>query len=44
VVEHFLRQDEGHWLYTKAAGLDEAIALPAVKCQLALRDVYSKVT
>jgi Uma2 family endonuclease len=44
VVEHFLRQDDGHWLYTKAAGLDEAIALPAVKCRLALRDVYSKVT
>lgn len=44
VVEHFLRQDDGHWLYTKAGGLDEAIALPAVECRLALRDVYSKAT
>jgi Uma2 family endonuclease len=44
VVEHFLRQDDGHWLYTKAGGLDEAIALPAVKCRMALRDVYNKVT
>ncbi|HEX8422364.1 MAG TPA: Uma2 family endonuclease [Pyrinomonadaceae bacterium] len=44
VVEHFLRQDDGHWLYTKAGGPDEAIALPTVKCQLALRDVYNKVT
>jgi Uma2 family endonuclease len=43
VVEHFLRQDDGHWLYTKAGGLDEAIALPVVKCRLALSDVYSKV-
>jgi Uma2 family endonuclease len=43
VVEHFLRQDDGHWLYTKAGGLDEAIALPAVKCRVSLRDVYSKV-
>ncbi len=43
VVEHFLRQDEGHWLYTKAGGLDEALALPTVKCRLALRDVYGKV-
>ena len=43
VVEHFLRQDDGHWLYTKAGGLEEAIALPTVKCELALRDVYSKV-
>lgn len=43
VVEHFLRQDDGHWLYTKAGGLDEALALPTVKCRLALSDVYSKV-
>jgi len=44
VVEHFLRQDDGHWLYTKAGGLDESLALPTVNCRLALRDVYSKVT
>jgi Uma2 family endonuclease len=44
VVEHFLRQDAGHWLYTKAGGLEETLALPTVKCQLALSDVYSKVT
>ncbi|HEX8131336.1 MAG TPA: Uma2 family endonuclease [Pyrinomonadaceae bacterium] len=43
VVEHFLRQDDGRWLYTKAAGLEEAIALPAVQCELALSDVYRKV-
>jgi Uma2 family endonuclease len=43
VVEHFLRQDDGHWLYTKAGGLDEALALPTVKCRLALGDVYDKV-
>jgi Uma2 family endonuclease len=43
VIEHFLRQDNGRWLYTKAGGLDEAIALPAVNCRLALSDVYSKV-
>jgi Uma2 family endonuclease len=43
VVEHFLRQDDDHWLYTKAGGLDGTIALPTVNCQLALSDVYSKV-
>jgi Uma2 family endonuclease len=43
VIEHFLRQDDGHWLYTKAGGLDESLALPTVKCQLALSDVYLKV-
>ena len=44
VVEHFLRQDDEHWLYTKAGGLDESLTLPTVKCQLALSDIYSKVS
>jgi len=44
VVEHFLRQDDGHWLYTKAAGADESLALPTVECRIALSDVYNKVT
>lgn len=44
ILEHYLRQEDGHWLYTKASGLDEAIALPTMKCQLALRDIYNKAT
>src|SRR5215210_3868181 len=31
VVEHFLRQEDG-WFYTKASGLDAALALPALNC------------
>ncbi|MDT5261596.1 MAG: hypothetical protein QOC61_600 [Acidobacteriota bacterium] len=42
VVEHFLRQEDG-WLYTKASGLDAAIALPALNCRVALSDIYNKV-
>ncbi len=44
VVEHYLRQEEGHWLYTKVSTLDDAIALPTMKCQLALRAIYRKAT
>jgi Uma2 family endonuclease len=44
VVEHFLRQEDSRWLYTKASGLDEVITLPSVNCRLALSDVYNKVT
>jgi Uma2 family endonuclease len=44
VVEHYLRQEDGRWLYTKASGLDEVITLPSVNCRLALSDVYNKVT
>jgi Uma2 family endonuclease len=43
VVEHYLRQENGHWLYTKVTGLEEAILLPTLKCQLPLRDIYSKM-
>jgi Uma2 family endonuclease len=42
IVEHFLRQEHDHWLYTKTSGLEEVIDLPNVKCQLALRDIYAK--
>src|SRR5215213_9617067 len=44
VVEHYLRQADGHWLYTKVSGLDDAITLPNMKCQLLLKDIYNKAT
>ena len=44
IVEHYLRQEQNHWLYTQALGLEETIALPTLKCQLALSDIYNKVT
>jgi Uma2 family endonuclease len=43
VVEHYLRQEAG-WFYTKAAGLDAGLTLPALNCRLALSDLYNKVT
>ncbi|HWT03367.1 MAG TPA: Uma2 family endonuclease [Pyrinomonadaceae bacterium] len=44
LVEHFLRQENGHWLYTKVSGLDQSIILPRLQCQLALSEIYNKVT
>jgi Uma2 family endonuclease len=44
LIEHYLRQENGHWLYTKVNGLDGAIILPTLKCQLALSDIYNKAT
>ena len=43
LVEHYLRQETG-WFYTKAAGLEAALALPALNCRIALSDLYNKVT
>jgi Uma2 family endonuclease len=44
VVEHYLRQGDDRWLYTRVGGLGEAIILPTLKCRLALGDIYGKVT
>jgi Uma2 family endonuclease len=43
VVEHFLRQEDGHWLYTKIGWHDEPIELPSVNCRLSVRDIYDNV-
>ncbi len=43
VVEHYLRRDDGHWLYTKIGWHDESIELPSISCRLAVRDVYNNV-
>src|SRR5205085_9842565 len=43
VVEHYLRQGDSHWLYTKVSGLDSSVALPTLRCQLTLSDIYNKV-
>ena len=43
VIERFVKQADGNWLYTKVAGLDQSIELVTLDCRLALRDVYAKV-
>jgi Uma2 family endonuclease len=43
VVEHFLRQESGHWLYTKVSGPEAAIVLPTIECRLLLQDIYNKI-
>lgn len=42
IVEHYVRQNNATWLYTKAVGLEETLALPSITCEVALRDVYNK--
>lgn len=44
LVEHYVRQDNDSWLYTKAIGLEETINLPSIECKVALRDIYDKAT
>ncbi len=42
-IEHFIRQENGLWLFEEARDLGGSIALPSVHCMLTLSDVYDGV-
>jgi hypothetical protein len=43
LIEHYVRQPDGKWLYDSAHGLEAALELRSVGCVLALADVYADV-
>lgn len=43
-VEQFVRQSGSQWLYSEAYRAEDVVMLSSINCQLALRDVYAKVT
>jgi Uma2 family endonuclease len=42
-VETFARQEDGHWLLSEAARLEETLPLASVGCELRLAEVYDRV-
>lgn len=42
-VEHYVRKTEREWSLVEYIGLDEVIPLPALGCQLPLRDIYRRI-
>lgn len=42
-VEHFVRREDGQWLFSDHTGLDAVVELPALGCRLELARVYDKV-
>ena len=42
-VDHFSRAAHGKWELSDAAGLEAALDLPTIQCQLKLSDIYAKV-
>ena len=42
-IDHFVRQDDGHWLLDEASGLEASLELPTIDCRLQMADVYAKV-
>lgn len=43
LVEQFVRQDDGSWIYTSVAGRENSLTLSTVNCQLRLDAIYKRV-
>ncbi|MDQ3684127.1 MAG: Uma2 family endonuclease [Acidobacteriota bacterium] len=43
-VEQFVRQSAAQWLYSEARRPEDVIELGSIECELALKDVYAKVS
>ena len=44
LVEGYAKQGGNTWLYTKVTGPEGSLTLPSIEYELALRDVYEKIT
>ena len=42
-IEHFVRQPDDRWLFSASDGLDDAVEIASIACELPLADVYDKV-
>lgn len=43
LVEHYVRQPDGKWLWTKHRELNDVVELPSIGCRLALSEIYEQV-
>lgn len=43
LVEHYVRQPDGQWLFSEVAQLETSIDLPSIDCNLPLGEIYDKV-
>lgn len=43
LIEHFVRQEDSSWNYTKIHEVGSQIELPTIRCELRLNDVYFNV-
>jgi len=43
-IEHYRRQEGGQWVLTETNNLQDRIKLTSINCELALHDIYKKVS
>jgi len=44
LIEHFLRQAGGQWLYSSAGEQEDSLYLASIECRLQLSEVYDRIT
>lgn len=42
VVQHYVKQPDGSWIYKKIQGLEQSVELATINCRLKLKDIYAK--
>jgi Uma2 family endonuclease len=42
-VEHFLRRDDGEWIYRSYWGLDQEVPLDSIECVLPTTEIYDRI-
>jgi len=43
IVEQYVRQDNGKWLYSSITGLEASVEFPSISCMLELAEIYLRV-
>jgi len=43
IIEHYVRQPNGQWLFAETDDLQSILQLPTINCHLTLHEVYNKV-
>ncbi|HEX8500966.1 MAG TPA: Uma2 family endonuclease [Pyrinomonadaceae bacterium] len=43
LIEQYLKEEDGRWVLSTAAGLESSLTLPSIECTLSLNAVYDKV-
>jgi hypothetical protein len=44
LIEYFLRQAGGQWLYSSVGELESSLYLASIDCRLRLSEVYDRIT
>ena len=42
-IEHFIRQENGEWIFTEISEMSDNLKFPAIECEVSLSEIYAKV-